>query len=83
MSLLKRLNQTKHHRYKEVLDRYPRQNIAAELGITYGHYSSIITGVRAPSKSLELKMESLAEQILKEELGTANIIEIGNTGAKL
>ena len=67
MDLLKKLNQKKEHRLKEILDRFPRQNIASELGITYGHYSSIITGVREPSKSLELKMTHLAEHIKKAE----------------
>lgn len=66
-SLLERLSERHPHPKKEILRRFPRGTVARELGVTAAYLGNILNGNTAPSKSMDKKINVLADQIQAEQ----------------
>lgn len=52
--------------YAEILEQFPRVNIAKKLKISPSYVGLIFTGARTPGKPLEKRLMELAAQVASE-----------------
>jgi len=66
MSIIEQLRQTQYHPCRDIFNGFRRADVARQLKIEPGYFSSIMSGSRVPGKQLNKKICDLADRIEQE-----------------
>ena len=73
--LLSSLKQPQRPYFYNVFKKYNNTAIAQRLGVNSGYWCNVKTGFKTPSKSLQLKIDALYNEILQAE---AQVLGVNN-----